>query len=89
MAEQFAFQKCFGNRGAIDFHQRAIGAQTPRVYHVRQNFLAHAALAADQHACLGRSDQRGIVKNGLHQRAARDDIIRQFFLVVVDRRGGL
>ena len=44
---------------------------------IGHDFLADATLAGDQHAGLGRGNQRRVAKNGLHQRAVGDDVIRQ------------
>src|SRR5438105_4610552 len=53
VAEQFALQQCFGNGGAIHFHQRSDSARAPGVDDVSQNFLADTAFACDQNTALG------------------------------------
>jgi len=57
VAEQFAFQKRFRERGAIHFHHRAVRTRTPRMDDIGHHFLAHAALAGDQHAGFGGRNQ--------------------------------
>ena len=88
VAEQFRLQQRFGNRGAIDLGHRPGGARTPRVDHVRHHFLAHAAFAGDEHARFRRRDERDFLEQRRHERAARDDLRRQNFILAITRRGG-
>ena len=52
----------------------------PGVDHIGQHFLADAAFAGDQDAAFGGGDQRGIVEDGLHQRASGHDVRRQLLV---------
>jgi len=63
--EQFALEQILGDGRAIHFHQRTLGARAPRMNHIGQNLLAHAALAGDQDAAFRRGNERRVVKDGL------------------------
>ena len=76
MPEQLAFQQRLGNGGAIDLDQLAGGARAPRVDDVRDDFLAHAAFAGDEHAAVRGGDQGGVAEHGLRQRALGHDVNR-------------
>ncbi len=49
VAEQLAFQQLVRDGRAVHFHERLVAAPRLPVNHARDNFLAGAALAADQH----------------------------------------
>ncbi len=53
LAEQFALDGIFGNRGAIYLHKHFIFAQAAGMDGVRDQFLAGARLAIDQDAAVG------------------------------------
>ncbi len=56
VAEQFAFQKRFGNRGAVDADVMRLASLAQTVKRARDEFLARAAFAQDQNARVGGSD---------------------------------
>ena len=66
VAEQFAFDQRFGQRGAVDGDERPLPARAERVQRARHHFLAGAALAGDQHAGLARSGLLQQGENFLH-----------------------
>ena len=49
VAEQFAFDDGFRQRGAVEFHKRLAFARALLVQRAGHQFLAHAGLAADEH----------------------------------------
>jgi hypothetical protein len=53
VAEQFALEQLRRNRCAVDRHERLVGARAAVVQVMREQFLAGAALALDQHRRLG------------------------------------
>ena len=57
MTEKLALQKRFRDGRTIDLDQRTGSAGTPRMDHVGQNFLAHAAFAGDQNTAFRRGDE--------------------------------
>ena len=63
VAEQLRFQQRFGEAGAIDGHERAVGAQRVRVDLARDEILADAAFTGDQD--LGVAD-RGALREPQH-----------------------
>ena len=75
MAEQFAFQKRFGNRGAIDADvmRRASLAQT--VERAGDEFLARAAFAENQNARVGGRDGLNQFFQLPHFRRFADDLV--------------
>ena len=53
IAEEFRFQQVFGDRGAVDGHERTRGAGTLVVNVAGQKLLAHSALPLDQDRGIG------------------------------------
>ena len=49
MAEQFAFQQRFGQRRAVQADERPFFPRAGKVHRPRDELLAHAAFAANQH----------------------------------------
>ena len=54
VAEQLALEQRRGNRGAVDGDERPVAARAQRVERAREQLLAGAALAAQQHRGVGR-----------------------------------
>ena len=73
MAEQLAFDQLFGNRRAVHFDEGLAGARAGGVNRVRDQFLAGAALAENQHAAVGGGHQRQLLAQRFHRHALADD----------------
>ena len=73
MAEQFAFQKLFGNRGAVHGEERLFAAVAVMVNRAGDQFLAGAAFAGDQRGGVAAGDLADELENLLHRLAAADD----------------
>ena len=56
VAEELALQQCVGNGGAVDGHERLVGARAVGMNGPRHQFLAGAALAANQHRAVALRD---------------------------------
>ena len=54
--EQLRLEQRFGNAGAVDGDKRAAGARAARVDRARDELLADAAFAGDQHLGVGAGD---------------------------------
>ncbi len=73
VAEQFAFEQIFRDRGAIDRDERCLGALALAVDVAREHFLTRAALAGDEDRSLGGRDLLGETHDALHRRIAIDE----------------
>ncbi len=73
VAEQLAFDEFFGNGGAVHFDERLGGARAGGVNRVRDQFLAGAAFAENQHAAVGGGHQAQLLAQRLHGHALADD----------------
>ena len=73
VAEQFAFQQRFGQCRAVQTDKRTLLARTGEVHGPRDQFLAHAAFAADQHRGPTGSGPRNFLLDLSHQMAGADD----------------
>ena len=74
VTEEFAFEKIFRNRGAVDFDERAGGALRMFVNGARDQIFSDAAFAAEQHRRIRRRDALDHRQHGLHLVALRDDV---------------
>ncbi len=63
VAENFALHQRFGNGGAVDGHEGTVGARRKPVNGARQDFLARAGFAGDQH---GRGRRRHLLHQAHH-----------------------
>ena len=54
VAEELRFDQLLGNRGAINFHERAFAAKARGMQGARNKFLARAAFTIDKDAAVGR-----------------------------------
>ncbi len=70
VAEQFAFEQRFGNRRAVDGDERRLRAVAVLVNRARDEFLAGAGFAANQHVDRLGGDAADLLVNGLHRAAA-------------------
>ena len=75
MAEQFRFEQRFRDGTAVDGHERAIAPRTGAMDGLCEQFLAGAALAAQQNAGVADGDQLGSRQHGLERRIAGDDAL--------------
>ena len=73
--EEFGLQQRFGQRGAVDGHERPAGARALIVDHPHDEFLAGAALSVDQDRRVQRRDPRRELEHILHGRAAGDELL--------------
>ena len=74
VAEQFRFNQFFRQRGAINFDERFLGAQRVVVNGVRDQFLARAGLAHDEHVGVRLGDRFNRLIDGLHLFGRADDV---------------
>jgi hypothetical protein len=86
VAEQLRFEQVFGNRGAVDGDERSVVARAERVQRPREQLLAGAALALEQHRRVGgrRAVQRlrhllqlGVVPDDERRAAALRELVLQ------------
>ena len=75
VAEQFGLDQLFGDGGAIHFDERLGAAQAGGVQGARDEFLAGAAFAIDEHAAVGGRGQGDLLAHGLHGNALADDVV--------------
>src|SRR5262249_17183103 len=72
VTEEFALQQCFRDRSAVDCNKRPLCPVAVLVNRARDEFLARARLATDQHInWLGRNTPDLLV-NGLHDATLAD-----------------
>ena len=74
MAENFALHQRFGNRRAIDGDEGTVGARRKLMDGARQNFLARAGFAGDQHGGGGGRDLLDDAHHVLHGLGAAHQI---------------
>jgi len=72
MAEQLALDEVAGQRGAVDRHERASGAPAVQVDGARDELLARACFADDQHRRLAARGRLGPIRDGTHARGPAD-----------------
>jgi hypothetical protein len=75
VAEELRFEERFGNGGAIDPDQRHIALRAAIVNRARDQLLAGAGLAGDQHRALGLGNAFRALDDFLHHAAAADDAV--------------
>ena len=73
VAEQFAFQKLFGNRGAVHREERLFAAVAVMINRAGDEFLAGAAFAGDERGGVGGGNLADEFEHLLHRLAAADD----------------
>ncbi len=74
VAEEFAFNEIFGQRGAVGLDKGLVGAVAVVVDGVGDEFLAGAGFAADEHAGLAFGDLGDLVVHNLHLVGVADDV---------------
>ena len=74
VAEELGFEQGLGDGTAVDGDEGCGGARAGAVDCARQQFLAGAAVAADEHARVRRGDESGLVEQGVHARAVADQV---------------
>ena len=74
MSEELALDQVGRDRRAIDGHQRFVGAVAGAVDRTRDQFLARAGLAGDQHRRVGFRHLLDGAEHRLHAVAAADEI---------------
>ena len=74
VAEQLGLEQVLGHRAAVDRDERLVLARARAVNGAREQLLAGAGLAGDQHARVGVRDHARLLQAGFHRRAARDDL---------------
>ena len=72
VAEQLALDQLFGDRGAVDLDERPAAAAAEGVDAARDQLLAGAVLAVDQHAAVGRRGHRDLLAQLAHGVALAD-----------------
>ena len=70
VAEHLAFQQAGGNGGAVQLDEGALPARAEVVDGARQQFLAGAGLAVDQHRGIGGRHRLHLLQNGLAARGS-------------------
>ncbi|OPZ05947.1 MAG: hypothetical protein BWZ08_02381 [candidate division BRC1 bacterium ADurb.BinA292] len=76
VAEEFAFEDRLGEGGAVDLDEGLVGAEAVVVDRVGDQFLAGAALAADQDGGVALADLGDEVVDVLHDVGVADDVGR-------------
>ena len=76
VAEQLRLEQRLGNRRAVDRDERAVGARAQRVQRAREQLLAGAALAFEQHRRVGAPPRDAARRHLLQLRIVADDLRR-------------
>ena len=74
VAEQLGLEQVLGHRAAVDRDERLVLARARAVNRAREQLLAGARFARDQHARVGVRDHARLLQARFHGRAARDDL---------------
>ncbi|GMN76927.1 hypothetical protein GmRootV512_11340 [Variovorax sp. V512] len=74
VTEEFAVGQRLGQRRAVDLHERLLAAPRARVQALRDQVLAHAGFAEQQHREVGHGDGVDLVAQLLHRRAAAQQL---------------
>ena len=87
MTEPFALEQSGRRRRAVHRHQRAVAPVARRVQRPREQFLAGARLAEQQHRRVRRGDGADLVQDALQRLALADDLLElvgaaDFFLQI-------
>ena len=75
VAEQLGLEQRLGDRAAVDGDERLVGARRQVVQRARDQLLAGAALAGDEHRGLGRRDPAHQLEHPLHRRRLADQAV--------------
>ncbi len=80
VTEQFGLEEILRHRRTVDGHEWFVVPRARIVDRPREQLLARAALARDQHAGVGRRHHLGLLQHFLHALVTRDDFGRPAFL---------
>src|SRR5436305_601338 len=75
VAEEFAFQQTRRDRRAIQFNEGPVAARAEIVQGPRDQFLARARLAPDEHGRIGRRDRLDLSQDPPQRHALADDLL--------------
>src|SRR6185369_14300707 len=75
VTEELALEQRLRDRAAVDRDEGLVRAHTRAVDRTREQFLARAALALDQHARIAGGHALRLRQEIFHQRRARDDVL--------------
>src|SRR5579862_6502858 len=75
MTEQLGLEQVFRKRAAIDGHKRMVLAVAVEMQTARDEFLAGATFANDQHGAVSVGDLVNEIINVLHLSAGADDVL--------------
>ena len=93
MSEEFALEKLFRNRGAIHANERLVFARTATMDFARDQFLAGAGFALNQHGSIRRRDkidladdlaQRSALTNQIAERARLEHLLLKICVVLFE-----
>src|SRR5206468_3572104 len=76
VAEQLRLEERLGYRGAVDRHERPVGARAERVQRPREQLLPRAALALEQDGRIGRRRAMELNRDLLEAWIFADDLRR-------------
>ena len=76
VAEQLRLEQRLGNRRAVDRDERSVGARAQRVQRAREQLLAGAALAFEEHGRVGRRRAMQLLRHLPQLRILADDARR-------------
>ena len=76
VAEELGFEQRFGQAGAVDGHEGPLGAGAPVVHGLRDQLLAGAALAGDQHLGVGSRHALDLGLQFGHRWTSSDEEVR-------------
>ncbi len=75
VAEQLGLGQRLGNGGGVEGDESLVGTRAVVVDRPRDEFLAGAGLALDQHGAVHRRDQLEALEHLLHRAALADDVV--------------
>jgi len=81
VAEEFAFDKTGGQRGAVDLDQGPITARAAGMYRTRDQLLAGSSLAQDQDRGIGGRNQPDLVQHRVQRGAVSNDLSKIVLLL--------
>ena len=80
VTEQLRLEQVLGNGAAVDGDERPLGARRAAVHLARDELLAGAGLAGDEHRDVGGGDLLDLLEDLLHRRARADDVAEAHLL---------
>src|SRR5262245_46410232 len=76
VTEQFAFQQARGNRRTVQLHEGVGLARAELMNGTRDQFLARAGLAPDEHSCLGWGHSLHLLQHVTERGAVPHDVLK-------------